>query len=53
MYTNESYYLMPYDSRADVVRLIAERFDTKSNVELGRFRYQLQASNASRHTEEL
>ena len=32
-----SYYLMPYDSRADVVCLLAERYDTKSNVKLGGF----------------
>ena len=44
---------MPYNSRADVVRLLAERYDTKSNVEVGGFRSQLQASNVSSHTEEL
>ena len=32
MKTNESYYLMPYNSQADVVRVLAERYDTKSNV---------------------
>ena len=26
---------MPYNSQADVVRLLAERYDTKSNVKLG------------------
>ena len=26
-----------YNSRADVVRLLAERYDTKSNVKLGGF----------------
>ena len=36
-----------------MVRLLAERFDTKSNVKLGGFRSQLQASNLSSHTEEL
>ena len=36
---------MPYNSRADVVSLVgAERYDTKSNVKLGWFRPQLQAS---------
>ena len=30
--TNESYYTMPYYSWADAVRLLAERYDTKSNV---------------------
>ena len=44
---------MPYDPRADVVRLLAERYDTKSNVKLGRFRSQLQVSYVSSHTEEL
>ena len=30
----KSYYLMLYNSRADVVRLLAERYDTKSNEKL-------------------
>ena len=42
-----------YNSLADVVRLLVERFDTKSNVKLGGFRSQLQASYVSSHTEEL
>ena len=29
---------MPYNSRADEVRLLAERYETKSNVKLGGFR---------------
>ena len=41
---------MPYNSRADVVRLLVERYDNKFNVKLGRFRSQLQTSI---HTEEL
>ena len=36
-----------------MVRLLAERSDTKSNVKLGGFRFQLQASYVSSHTEEL
>ena len=36
-----------------MVRLLAERSDTKSNVKLGGFRSQLQASYVSSHTEEL
>ena len=44
---------MPYNSRSDVVRLLAERYDTKSNVKLAGFRSQLQASYVSSHTEEL
>ena len=44
---------MPYNSPADVVRLLAERSDTKSNVKLGGFRSHLQASYVSSHTEEL
>ena len=44
---------MPYNSRADMVRLLAELYDTKSNIKLGRFRSQLQASNMSCYTEEL
>ena len=36
-----------------VVRLLAERYDTKSNVKLGVFRSQLQTSYMSSNTEEL
>ena len=36
-----------------MVRLLAERSNTKSNVKLGVFRSQLQASYVSSHTEEL
>ena len=36
-----------------MVRLLDERSDTKSNVKLGRFRSQLQASYVSSHIEEL
>ena len=42
---------MPYNSRADIVSLLAERYYTKSN--LGGFRTQHQASYVSSHTEEL
>ena len=34
-------------------RLLAERYDTKSNVKIDGFRSQLQASYMSSHTEEL
>ena len=44
---------MPYYSWADVVHLLAERYDTKSNVKLGGFQSQLQASCVSSHTEKL
>ena len=44
---------MPYNSRADVGRLLAERYDTKSNEKFVGFRSQLQASYVSSHTEEL
>ena len=44
---------MPYNYRADEVRLLAEQYDTKSNVKLGGFWCQLQASYVSSHTEEL
>ena len=44
---------MSHNSWADVVRLFAELYDTKSNVKLGGFRSQLQASYMSSHTEEL
>ena len=36
-----------------MVRLLAERYDTKSNVKLGRFWSHLQTSNVFSHTEEL
>ena len=45
------YYFIPYNSLAVVVRLLAERSDTKSNVKLGEFRPQFQASYVSSHTE--
>ena len=44
---------MPYDSRADMVRLLAERYHTKSNVKLGKFRSQLKVAYVSSHTEDL
>ena len=44
---------MSYNSRADVVHLLAERYDTKPNVKLDRFRPQLQESYVSTHIEEL
>ena len=44
---------MPYNSRAGVVRLWAERYDNKSNVKLGGFWSQLQTSYLSSHTDEL
>ena len=44
---------MPYNSWADVVCLLAQRYDAKSNVKLGGFWSQLQASYVSSHTEEL
>ena len=44
---------MPYNSRIDVVRLLDEWYNIKSNVKLGGFRSQLQAYYGSRHTEEL
>ena len=44
---------MPYNSRADVVRLLAKWYDTKCNVKLGGFRSKFQASYVSSHTEEL
>ena len=36
-----------------MIRLLAERYDTKFNVKLGGFRSQHQASYVSYHTEEL
>ena len=53
MFTNERYFLIPNDPQADVVRLLPERSNIKSNVKLAGFRSQLQASYLSNHTEEL
>ena len=44
---------MSYNFRVDVIRLLAERYDTKSKVKLGEFWSQLKASNVSSPTEEL
>ena len=44
---------MPYNSRADVFRLMAERYETKSNAKLVGFRSKLEASYVSNHTEDL
>ena len=35
MKTNEIYYIMHYNSRVDVVCMLTERSDTKSNLKLG------------------
>ena len=42
---------MPYNSPADVGHLLAEQYDTKSNVNLGGFLSQLLASYVSSHSE--
>ena len=44
---------MLYNSRADICRLLAERYDTKSNVKLGEFQSQLEASYVYGHAKEL
>ena len=44
---------MPNNSRADVVHILPEKYDTKPNVKLGGFRSQLQASYVSSHTEQM
>ena len=44
---------MRCDSWADVGRLMTEQLDTKSNVKLGKFWCQLEASCVSSHAEEL
>ena len=50
---NKSYYIMPYNSQADGVHVLAERYATKSNVKLDRCRSQLQESYVASHIEEL
>ena len=47
------YIYIPYNSLANVVRLLPERSDTKSNVKMGGFWSQLQASHVSSHSEVL
>ena len=42
---------MPYNSLADVCRLMAERYDSKSNVKLGGFQSHLEEFYVSHHTE--
>ena len=44
---------MRYNSRVDICRLLAEWYDTKSNVKLGGFQSQLEVSYVYSHTEEL
>ena len=44
---------MPHYSQTDVCRLMGEQYDTKSNINLGGFQSQLEASYVSNHTEEL
>ena len=41
---------MSYNSRGDVCRQLAERYDTKSNINLGGFRSQIETSYVSSHT---
>ena len=53
METNETYFVMPNNFRAEACRLMAERYDSKSNVQLGVFQSQLEASFIDNHTEEL
>ena len=53
METNESDYMMPYNSRVDVVCLLGKRYYTKPNVKLVGFRSQLQASYLCSLIEEL
>ena len=53
METNEGCYILPNNSQADVVRFLAERCDTKSNLKLGGFRSQFQMSYVPSHTENL
>ena len=44
---------MPYNSWVDICWLMAEQYDTRSNVKLGGFQSQLEASYVSSYTEEL
>ena len=44
---------MPYNSWAEGVRLLAEQYETKSNVKLDGFQSQLRAPYVSSHNEEL
>ena len=44
---------MSYNSRADVCRLMSERYDTKSNVNSGGFQSQFEVSYVFSQTGEL
>ena len=46
-----SYYIMPYNSWTDVVRLMVEWYDTNFKRKLSGFRSKLLAFNVSKHTE--
>ena len=48
-----SHKLLDVSSTRGLVRLMAERYDVKSNIKLGGFRSQLQATYIFSHTEEL
>ena len=53
MKTNKTYYIMPYNSLAEVCHLKAERNDSKFNVKSGGFQSQLEVSFMSSHTDDL
>ena len=44
---------MPNNFRADLCKVVAKQYDTKSNVKLGGFRSQLKVSYVSSHDEKL
>ena len=48
---NESYFLIPNNSRPALFRMLAEWYETKSHMKLGGFRPQLQASYMTSRTE--
>ena len=47
IYTNESDYIMLYNSRAVVIQLLSVLYDIKSNVKLGWFRFKRPACLAT------
>ena len=53
METNESYYIIPYNSLADVCQMMSYPYDTTSNVKLTGFQYKLDVSYESCRTEDL
>ena len=53
MKINKTYYIMPYNSLAQVCQLKAERNNSKFKVKSGGFESQIEVSYMSSHTDDL